>query len=69
MRLFDVMFVWEFLERAEGIEPSSSVWKTEVLTITQRPRPLRDISQALARVKTLAHTKPDVFKTSAIQQG
>jgi hypothetical protein len=25
------------LERAEGIEPSSSVWKTEVLTITQRP--------------------------------
>ena len=26
------------MERAEGIEPSSSVWKTEVLTITQRPR-------------------------------
>lgn len=25
------------MERAEGIEPSSSVWKTEVLTITQRP--------------------------------
>ena len=25
------------LERAEGIEPSSPVWKTGVLTITQRP--------------------------------
>ena len=27
----------KFLERAAGIEPASSVWKTEVLTITQRP--------------------------------
>ena len=27
------------VERAGGIEPPSSVWKTEVLTITQRPRP------------------------------
>jgi hypothetical protein len=25
------------MERAAGIEPASSVWKTEVLTITQRP--------------------------------
>lgn len=31
--------VWKGgLERAAGIEPASSVWKTEVLTITQRPR-------------------------------
>jgi hypothetical protein len=29
------------LERAAGIEPASSVWKTEVLTITQRPRSVR----------------------------
>lgn len=33
-----LLFYEEVLERAEGIEPSSSVWKTEVLTITQRPR-------------------------------
>jgi hypothetical protein len=41
----------EFLERAEGIEPSSSVWKTEVLTITQRPRPSRRLFQLRYEVK------------------
>ena len=32
------------LERAAGIEPASSVWKTEVLTITQRPRSASNIA-------------------------
>ncbi len=31
------IFKGSVLERAAGIEPASSVWKTEVLTITQRP--------------------------------
>ena len=41
----------EILERAEGIEPSSSVWKTEVLTITQRPPLKLDIEQGPWSVK------------------
>jgi hypothetical protein len=39
------------MERATGIEPVSSVWKTEVLTITQRPRPIRRLIHLRYEVK------------------
>ena len=41
-----------FLERAAGIEPASSVWKTEVLTITQRPLTNYLLFHTLGGVKT-----------------
>ena len=41
-----------FLERAAGIEPASSVWKTEVLTITQRPLTNCLLFHTLGGVKT-----------------
>ena len=41
-----------FLERSSGIEPASSVWKTEVLTITQRPLTNCLLFHTLGGVKT-----------------
>ena len=50
----------EFLERARGIEPLSSVWKTEVLTITQRPRPRRGLFHLQYDVKKHLRDQPKI---------
>ena len=47
----DAKAIWFDLERAGGIEPPSSVWKTEVLTITQRPRPTGPVNHPRWEVK------------------